>query len=216
MTGLVLAFCATAVGINFDTNGGDDAALWIFSAKRASAAPAVNQAGPLTVSAASGPVATAAASATVPPWVNQLNTPSIKTDMIAAFSGDGTLTFNGLVTLLTDIYTNMYSTNQPLTSTEFAGLQFIATALNNSAKRDDGTVTPYLAYIFDALVNGNPANATWTGGEAQSTSLGDLKVGSSALQLDRLIGKWFEGRDLPSSEYVQNPKRSHLRSPIWP
>jgi hypothetical protein len=46
-------------------------------------------------------------------------------------------------------------------------------------------------------VDGNPANAEWNGGSATATKLGNLTIGSSATQLNELIGKWFLGTDLP-------------------
>jgi hypothetical protein len=38
-------------------------------------------------------------------------------------------------------------------------------------------------------VNGNAANATWTGGNVTSTVLGNLTAGSSATQFSELIDK---------------------------
>ncbi|MGY2047958.1 C2 family cysteine protease [Methylobacterium sp. JK268] len=56
----------------------------------------------------------------------------------------------------------------------------------------------YDAYITHALIAGNAANAHWTGGSADApVPLGDLAAGSTELQADRLIGKWFLGTDHP-------------------
>ncbi|MEX3920534.1 C2 family cysteine protease [Paraburkholderia sp. BR10872] len=55
-----------------------------------------------------------------------------------------------------------------------------------------------LAYVTNALVNGNAANVDWTGGQNTSSKLGDLAPGSSQLQFNELIDKWFLGSDNPS------------------
>ncbi|MBP0596397.1 hypothetical protein J8I87_43885, partial [Paraburkholderia sp. LEh10] len=56
----------------------------------------------------------------------------------------------------------------------------------------------YLAYVTNALVNGNAANVDWTGGQNISSKLGNLAPGSSQLQFNELIDKWFLGSDNPS------------------
>ncbi len=48
-------------------------------------------------------------------------------------------------------------------------------------------------YLFTQVVDGNTANAHYQGG-----ALGNLKSGSSATQLNKLVDKWFEGTDLPA------------------
>jgi hypothetical protein len=58
---------------------------------------------------------------------------------------------------------------------------------------------PYYAYIYNAVVNGNPANQWWTGGGASRTALGNLTAGSLQLRMDRLVDKWFGGLDLPTN-----------------
>src|SRR5205823_13704147 len=65
------------------------------------------------------------------------------------------------------------------------------------------TLFPYTTlFRSQAFVNGNAANATWTGGAASSVALGNLATGSTELQFAELIGKWFLGTDLPSSKVV--------------
>ena len=56
-----------------------------------------------------------------------------------------------------------------------------------------------MTYIANALIGANPANATWTGGQATSATLGNLAVGATAAQISQLAGKWFLGTDFPSS-----------------
>jgi hypothetical protein len=132
-------------------------------------------------------------SSTVPSWVSTLQTASIASDMVAA-DVNGTVTYAGLENLFADLESSLASSGTSLTAAEFSDLKTIATNLNNGMQ-----ASPYLVWITNALVDGNAANATWTGGAASSTSLGNLAVGSSATQLSELIGKWFLGTDLPSS-----------------
>ena len=51
----------------------------------------------------------------------------------------------------------------------------------------------YVAELSRNVVLGNRANAHF-----QKAELGNLKVGSSAAHLDRLVKKWFLGKDLPA------------------
>jgi hypothetical protein len=128
----------------------------------------------------------AAASAT-PSWESTLQTASIKTAMEAA-DVNGVVTFEGLENVLGAV-----SSSTPLTSAEFKDLQTIAANLNNGL-----STSSYLAYIFNAYVNGNPWNAVWNGGGGPVT-LGNLAVGSSQTQMGLLAEKWFAGLDTPES-----------------
>ncbi len=130
---------------------------------------------------------------TTPQWINSLSTASIAADMAAA-DVNGTVTYSGLKTLLTDLDAKLASSKTGLTTAELSDLKTIVANLNNGM-----TTSSYLTGIMNALVNGNAANATWTGGAASSTALGNLAAGSSATQLSELTGKWFLGTDLPSS-----------------
>src|SRR3984893_2323427 len=133
-----------------------------------------------------------------PAWVSTLSTASIAADMAAA-DVNGTVTYSGLKTLLTDLDAKLASSKTGLTTAELSDLKTIVANLNNGM-----TTSSYLTGIMNALVNGNAANATWTGGAASSTALGNLAAGSSATQLSELIGKWFLGTDLPSSYVVMS------------
>ena len=61
------------------------------------------------------------------------------------------------------------------------------------------TTRDYLQYIYTAIVNGNTANQWWTAGASSRVALGNLVAGSSELQLNRLVDKWFGGLDLPTN-----------------
>lgn len=56
----------------------------------------------------------------------------------------------------------------------------------------------YEQFILHAVLQGNPANAWWTGGGASRVPLGMLGPGSTGLVRSRLIGKWYGGTDLPT------------------
>ena len=125
--------------------------------------------------------------------MSTLQTTSIASDMIAA-DVNGTVAYAELEKLFADLNSTLASANTSLTAAEFSDLETIAANLNNGMQ-----ASSYLTSITNALVNGNAANATWTGGAASSASLGNLAVGSSATQLSELNDKWFLGTDLPSS-----------------
>jgi hypothetical protein len=129
-----------------------------------------------------------------PAWVSALQNASIAADMAAA-DVNGTVTYAGIETLLTDLDAKLASSRTSLTASQLSDLKTIVANLNNGM-----TTSAYLTSTLNSLVNGNAANASWTGGGATSTALGNLAVGSSATQLSELIGKWVLGTDLPSSQ----------------
>jgi hypothetical protein len=135
----------------------------------------------------------ATASSATPAWVGGLSTASIRADMTAA-DVNGTVTYSGLEKVFADVAGTLSASNASVTAGEMSDLETIADNLNNGM-----STSSYLAYITNALVDGNAANTKWTGGAAHATALGDLTVGSSATQLSELVGKWFEGTDLPKS-----------------
>ncbi|MFM2173026.1 MAG: hypothetical protein RLZZ54_953 [Cyanobacteriota bacterium] len=63
----------------------------------------------------------------------------------------------------------------------------------------DPSQSAYLSDIYSNVAESNPANAWWSGGGGR-TALGNLQAGSSSLTLERLLGKWFDGTDLPVNE----------------
>jgi hypothetical protein len=150
---------------------------------------------PLTISSTSGAIASGTTKpSAVPSWVSTLQTASIAADMTAADVG-GTVTYAGLDTLLADLDAKLSSSKTTLTAAEMSDLKTIVANLNNGM-----TTSPYLTNIMNSLVNGSAENATWTGGGATSTALGNLAVGASSTQLSDLVGKWVLGTDLPSSK----------------
>ena len=128
-----------------------------------------------------------------PSWINGLNDSVLKADMTLA-SASGIVTEASIAKLFTDLSAELSSHHTTLSSTQFNDLQLIATNLNVGE-----TASSYVTYITDALIQGNTANALWTGGLASTTTLGNLTIGASATQISELAGKWFLGTDLPSS-----------------
>jgi hypothetical protein len=109
---------------------------------------------------------------------------------------NGTVTYAGLLKVLTDIDATLSATTK-LSASQLADLKLIAANLNNGM-----STSSYLTYEMQALVNGNAANATWTGGAASAIALGNLSTSTNQTQLAELIGKWFMGTDLPSSKVI--------------
>ncbi|WP_291692835.1 putative Ig domain-containing protein [Bradyrhizobium sp.] len=118
---------------------------------------------------------------------------------MAAADVNGTVSYAGLTKLFNDLDATLANGNAKLTAAQFADLKTIAANLNNGM-----SASTYLTSITQSLVNGSAANATWTGGGASSTALGNLAAGASATQLSELIGKWFMGTDLPSSKVTMS------------
>jgi Putative Ig domain/Calpain family cysteine protease len=133
---------------------------------------------------------------TTPSWIGSLSTASLAADMTAA-DVNGTVTYAGLEKLISDLDATLATST--LTAAEFSDLQTIVADLNVGM-----TTSAYLTSIMTSLVDGNAGNATWTGGAAASTSLGNLHAGSTAAQLSELNGKWFLGTDLPSDQVTMS------------
>jgi hypothetical protein len=133
-----------------------------------------------------------------PSWINTLSTASIAADMAAA-DVNGVVSYAGLERVFADLDAKLVSSGTTLTAAELSDLRTIVANLNNGL-----STSSYLVAITQALVDGNAANAGWTGGAVYATTLGNLAAGASATQLSRLIGKWFLGTDLPSSSVVMN------------
>ena len=107
--------------------------------------------------------------------------------------GDSVLTKNELENLL-------YSAGDggEVSAQEFNDLRVISGNLSSYLAPDTAT---YYQQIFDNVVLGSVANAHYTGGTLEAQPLGDLQVGTSSEQLNKLIGKWFLGSDLPNPTF---------------
>ena len=104
---------------------------------------------------------------------------------------DGEITREDMIQIL-----QVTVSTSSLSAEDFADLQTIINQANAGALK----MPSYVEVLANDIVNGSPANAYFTDGASQPTALGDLQAGSLPLQMDRLIGKWFEGTDLPTAE----------------
>jgi hypothetical protein len=120
--------------------------------------------------------------------LSQLSDPGIRTD-VANLMVNNSLSYNSMLTILQDAAAG------GMTSSKFSTLQTLASLLNVSGGISTST---YVQDITDSVVNGDPANATWTGGSSTPVALGNLSATSSQATVNELIGKWFPGTDLPN------------------
>ena len=79
--------------------------------------------------------------------------------------------------------------------TKLAALKQFDSAVHSGAIE----ASQYVSQMLDNVVKGNSANKQWNGGLNTATSLGNLSASSTQQQVDELIGKWFLGTDLPST-----------------
>ncbi len=125
-----------------------------------------------------------------PSWITGLSDAALRADF-TTFASSGALTEAEMTKALTDLASELSSAHATLSTGQLADLKTIASNTGSMG------ASSYLQYIVNAFVDGNAANAYWTGGGASSVALGNLAVGYSVTKLDELIGKWFQGTDLP-------------------
>jgi len=107
------------------------------------------------------------------------------------FTGDGSLTREDMIQIL---YSTVNNPAKTLSAIDFADLKTII-------KQDSATfnMPNYVHVLASDVVYGNTANRFYTGGKDTPTPLGNLQGGSSASQMNELVGKWFLGTDLPQA-----------------
>ena len=90
-----------------------------------------------------------------------------------------------------------------MTDGKFNDLKSVANLLQTpvefyGSSSPDGIMTSAgVQQLFQNVVLGDAENATWNGGGANSTALGNLSSTSTQAQVEALVGKWFLGTDLP-------------------
>jgi hypothetical protein len=142
-------------------------------------------------------------SSQLPSWITNLSDPILNeafTYLYEAYQSGDSVTEAELATVFGALtLEDLFSSSGTLSTDQLTDLQSIAANIGSIG------ASPYLQFITNAFVNGNPANATWTSGRATSTPLFSdsssgysLQVGATALQLAALVDKWFLGTDLPS------------------
>jgi Calpain family cysteine protease len=135
-----------------------------------------------------------------PSWISGLTDPALKADF-TSFYDAGSITEAQLAKAFADLAAENAKSGSTLSASQFADLQSIAINISSMG------ASSYLQFITNALVDGDPANATWTGGAAKSVPLGDLGVGSTPTQLSELVDKWFYGSDLPKDRVSLPPEK---------
>jgi hypothetical protein len=127
-------------------------------------------------------------SLSTPPQAAKLANPGIEAD-VAKDLQNGSLSYSADLSILEDAAVG------GMTASKFSTLQTFASELNTTGGI---SVSPYVQQITDDVIFGNSANATWNGGAATATALGNLTAASTQTQADDLIGGWFLGTNLPS------------------
>lgn len=102
--------------------------------------------------------------------------------LVTSLDADGSINRADMIQILRSV-----ASNGPVTTTELSDLKLIMSE-STTLK-----MPSYVAALASDVINGNVANTTF-----QGQALGNLTVGSSATQLNNLIGKWFLGTDLPA------------------
>ncbi len=120
-------------------------------------------------------------------WIGQnLRDPGV-TRLTRQYALDGYLSRNETIAILRDT-----KDDGSVSSTELTDLRrLVGGARYFSLMRD------YVYNLSYKVVYSDPANQWWTGGAATHQTLGDLRAGSSDAHMEKLIGKWFLGKDLP-------------------
>jgi len=116
-----------------------------------------------------------------------LTDPGVKADVAKLMVND-TLTYHSMLTILRDVAAG------GVTASEFSSLKTLASDLDTP---DGIHVSGYVKHITRSVIDGDPANADWTGGSSTPVPLGNLHAGATQAHMAKLIGKWFLGTDLP-------------------
>ncbi len=140
----------------------------------------------LTLTAAVGSLRGASGNITVGPtdWFSEnMNDCGLQSLARTDFNQHGSLTYGDVLGLFAAA-----ESAGPLTSAELQSLQVLVTPGGVAAVKMASSVQS----LTSKVVNGDPANAHY-----QGATLGNLHVGSSATQLQKLAAKWFLGEDRP-------------------
>ena len=124
-----------------------------------------------------------------PGFLDELHNVRIRTDVADALGANDSLSYHGMLQVLDAAAVG------GMTAGKFHTLETLASLFNAP---DGITTSAYVQHVSHSLIDGDPANAEWTGGESTPIALGNLSATSTQAQVDDLIGKWFLGTDLPS------------------
>jgi hypothetical protein len=161
---------ATQPAFAWSTSAGAITAAGLFTAPSSGTAA--------TVTAGSGALTGTATIIIQPP--GQYQDPALAA-LVSSLDADGSISRLDMIQILRSV-----GASGTVSAADFSDLKKIlsqATTLN---------MPSYVQVLGSDVVNGNAANATF-----QGKALGNLAVGSSATQLNNLVGKWFFGADHP-------------------
>jgi hypothetical protein len=159
----------------------------VFAKGTATATVTLNNAGTVTLTVTAGTVkgvsgAIAVAKPATGDWFSQnMSDPGLQALARTDFTRDGSLTYSDMLDLF-----NLVESAGAVTTAELQSLQALVTTSGAAAVH----LTSDVQGLTTAVVNGDPSNALF-----QGSALGNLKVGSSASQLQNLVAKWFLGAD---------------------
>jgi hypothetical protein len=132
---------------------------------------------------------TVSGAAPEPAFLSELHNARIRTEVADHLGAHDWLGYHGMLDVLDAAAVGRMTADKFDTLKTLVSLMRVPDGISTSA---------YVQHISHSLVDGDPANAHWTGGDLTSTSLGDLSANSKHWQVEELIGKWFLGEDLPT------------------
>jgi Calpain family cysteine protease len=129
--------------------------------------------------------------ATAPSLLSDLKNAGIRTHVANLLGANDSLSYEAMLHILDSASVG------GMTVSKFGTLQTLASLMNVAGGI---STSAYVQNISHNLIDGDPANAYWTGGAPTEIPLGDLSATATHTQVDELIGKWFLGTDLPSMD----------------
>ncbi len=141
-----------------------------------------------------------------------LNEPVVLAQALSDFQTDGSITYNDMLGLFAKVEADAapqgvggkgpIGVSRVVSGVTSTDLQCLQTIVADAASL---RMPADVSNLAGKVVNGDWNNATYQSldsqGNVQSTPLGNLKVGSSATQLQDLVNKWFRGDDYPTAAH---------------
>ena len=137
---------------------------------------------------------------TEPSFLSELHNARIRADVADALGAHDSLSYHGMLQVLDAAAVG------GMTASKFGALETLVSLMNAP---DGISTSAYVQDISHSLIDGDPANAYWTGGGSKHSALGNLSATSTQTHVDELIGKWFLGTDLPSINYKGSPDATY-------
>jgi hypothetical protein len=122
-------------------------------------------------------------------FLSELQDETIRTDVAGVLGANDSLSYQGILQVLDAAAVG------GMTASKFGTLETLVSLMSATGGI---STSAYVQNISHSLIDGDPANAYWTGGASMPIALGNLSATSTQAQVDDLIGKWFLGSDLPS------------------